>query len=581
MGADATLVNAAYRASMANVPGDWSRSFDKQYEGIMAADRALTAGLGRAVAKATGGMVTAYTERRKEEGKRESTILAAQALYAQKDQLGTDALTKAAAENTYEDASDGLNPAIRNAAYTVPTDIHNNILKRSKKVFKTKKDKQYIAEQYTRLESWKRDRINDKANIKQLSDALNNGLVNTANMDPDYKVLLAQLLDNKGDFNLKGINVYNRKSDDRLMIKFTPNRLESEARYNNMMKEVDGGQPVAPIPGEVAEQAPSQVISFQDLMNGVNYKQVEQEASVVEVNVSQPDLAAERDKHSDTFKYTPEAALAKINRELSGVIKGKKVVSDLATRDILGRNTTYREELTDMVGKMDLRQFGVEDKGDPGYEDDMKDDLLREEIIGRLINPKNPSDLKFAEEEMLKYFTDLSMQGFNNKRKEIEDSQVEVEDVKGLTWAQKMAKLKYERELNKDPDALPPYKNKKVEDMVNPQTNKKFTMWSDDIIKLQDRLSTVMKSGKINQIVPVRDQMYQWSEVKGVEGQEDKGWRKVEKQPDGKFWFIDDDLNVIKKKEARIYPTMQKVLDEQGVLFQGGGTGGAGKTNVG
>ena len=171
------------------------------------------------------------------------------------------------------------------------------------------------------------------------------------------------------------------------------------------------------------------------------------------------------------------------------------------------------------------------------------------------------------------------MQGFNNKRKEIEDSQVEVKDDKGLTWAQKMAKLKYERELNKDPNALSSYKNKKVEDMVNPQTNKKFTMWSDDIIKLQDRLSTVMKSGNKNQIVPVRDQMYQWSELEGVKGQKDIGWRKVEKQPDGKFWFIDDDGNVIKKNEARIYPTMQKVLDEQGVLFQGsGGTGGTSKT---
>ena len=36
MGADATLVAAAYRMGMANVPGDWSDSFNKMYEGISA-----------------------------------------------------------------------------------------------------------------------------------------------------------------------------------------------------------------------------------------------------------------------------------------------------------------------------------------------------------------------------------------------------------------------------------------------------------------------------------------------------------------------------------------------------------------
>ena len=41
MGADATLVNMAYRAAIAKSPGDWSSSFDKQYEGIIAANQAL------------------------------------------------------------------------------------------------------------------------------------------------------------------------------------------------------------------------------------------------------------------------------------------------------------------------------------------------------------------------------------------------------------------------------------------------------------------------------------------------------------------------------------------------------------
>tara|TARA_R100001594_G_scaffold101710_1_gene136274 strand:+ start:23 stop:508 length:486 start_codon:yes stop_codon:yes gene_type:complete len=47
--ADATLVNAAQNAAMANVPGDWSRSLNKQYEGIIASNQAV-ANIGSTIA---------------------------------------------------------------------------------------------------------------------------------------------------------------------------------------------------------------------------------------------------------------------------------------------------------------------------------------------------------------------------------------------------------------------------------------------------------------------------------------------------------------------------------------------------
>ena len=39
-GADATLVAAAYRLGQSNVPGDFSKIFEKQYEGLIAANKA-------------------------------------------------------------------------------------------------------------------------------------------------------------------------------------------------------------------------------------------------------------------------------------------------------------------------------------------------------------------------------------------------------------------------------------------------------------------------------------------------------------------------------------------------------------
>ena len=53
MGADATLVNMAYHASIANVPGNYSSSFNKQYEGLIASHRAQMGLVGTA-AQAVG-----------------------------------------------------------------------------------------------------------------------------------------------------------------------------------------------------------------------------------------------------------------------------------------------------------------------------------------------------------------------------------------------------------------------------------------------------------------------------------------------------------------------------------------------
>ena len=48
-----------------------------------------------------------------------------------------------------------------------------------------------------------------------------------------------------------------------------------------------------------------------------------------------------------------------------------------------------------------------------------KNALLKEEIIGRLIKPTNPSDLKFAEEEMTNFFEQAAFKQYKNKRTEL------------------------------------------------------------------------------------------------------------------------------------------------------------------
>ena len=65
-GADPTLVAAAYRLGQSYVPGDYSSIFEKQYQGLIAANKAK-AQAGIDVLKSIGENVDDFMESKKEE----------------------------------------------------------------------------------------------------------------------------------------------------------------------------------------------------------------------------------------------------------------------------------------------------------------------------------------------------------------------------------------------------------------------------------------------------------------------------------------------------------------------------------
>jgi len=347
----------------------------------------------------------------------EDLIANAKETYKLTNNTATELLESIAKKDKdYYNGGGSLNSNFRKVAQEVPRDIYKKILKINNIKAKTPKDKAARADQYARLENWKRERIADKGNVKAAIDAVSSGLVNYELMNPEYKVLLAQVLNRDGNLEEKGIKLFNRKSDDKLMIEYTTNRMGSEYGYNKKMEGIDLG---------IQQQGPSEVISFEELLSGIHHKQLDAETGVYDIITGQANEAALMDKDNKAFKTASwemgvGAGRSKVVKALTPIIKGRRVIADLSTRDIFGKGSTYRDDLSGLVGRMDLSKIGLVDKGVPGYEDDLANNaILKEEIIGRLINPKSSDDEKFAEEQMVEYFTLLAGQSFNNKRNEI------------------------------------------------------------------------------------------------------------------------------------------------------------------
>lgn len=88
----------------------------------------------------------------------------------------------------------------------------------------------------------------------------------------------------------------------------------------------------------------------------------------------------------------------------------------------------------------------------------------------------------------------------------------------------------------------------------------KFSMKSNDIYNLQDRMTSIMASGNVNQTMNVRNQQYVWVGKKG-------GWAKA-------TWNKDRNAYTYKKMKAtglpqRSFPTIRKVFDQHGIIVQG------------
>ena len=476
MGADATLVNAAYAAAMAHVPGDWSKIFNKQYEGLLLAHTAKSKAFGDAFQKfgevvgEIGKKANLAQEIREAEDKLK---LGLDDVYRE---LGIEPQTigelttnnaKVGVEKHEEhySAKKPANPAGLDAMRERFELLKEEIEKISNKKFLTKKDKARRTKLYNDFGIMKDTAIRNKALAIQYHKAGFGGensllnwdrmatLVDEGKLDGDLVTLIKHLHDPTANLEDYGTRVrFNDKNE--MIIDYFVGRLGIEYTINNggnieTMSSIMG--PQTELTSKLSEQefaalGPSNLpkvksIKYEDLMGILKYKATGEEAGIEAVFTNVANRASEVIKGTKTPVYSKWGGDVDENgnpitgglesesrRAIISELKNGDVVNDLATRPMFGTDRIYANDVDSIIDVLtyqkilgkDVSKFDINKDGEinrtelSAIGEDFLTNADRAKVKDVLIDPKTESELVIAQNEMADYFTNLAGQHFKN-----------------------------------------------------------------------------------------------------------------------------------------------------------------------
>ena len=451
-GADATLVAAAYRLGQSNVPGDFSKIFEKQYEGLIAANKAKASMQGEMLETVTDAFGNIVDTQRKKDKDAEDVTKKANEGYpwnddssdskyyeptAEEKVIGnyTDGQIKKSAANF--NGGSGLNPAHTDADENYIKSIseeYKNLsewkgLKQSTSNQKKKKD---LLKQIT---SFRQIYNKDQAQFSSTATSWDKGLVskNTSfKNQPELKMLWTQLMQGDANFAEKGIKVYRDASSGKKMIEYTPGRMGVE------MKSIVGD---SDYDFTLEDSKEKRQISQEELLSYIKPKETKSENDMNTIstqllgNINKTTTNPINGAKVRTIKDFDEKA-GKIERSYYDIAIATDNPNDIYTRELLVGDTprVYASDLQSnrSIDEAVISQMGI--GSDVFTAKELEDGVIdptelakhkdaKAKIMEMLTNPKTSFQKEIAAKEYAKYRTDMLRKVFNDERTRIDDAE--------------------------------------------------------------------------------------------------------------------------------------------------------------
>jgi len=472
MGADATLVNAAYAAGMANVPGDYSKIFNKQYEGLLLAHTAKWKAFGDSMAK-VGELTTASIAQQNLWDQAFTTMgdnweEFSRGIFDGKGVpsttvggLATDNAQKGVDDNVQHYEEGGSLPASHfNAVQERFENIKSEIKKIDNKKFRTRKDKKKRVELYKNYELLKQELLKDKATaIKYHSSGTGgeNSLIDWTGMskaadrgelDPELITLLKHVHDPKIDFEDYGIRVWINDKNEKI-VDYFEGRLGIEYSVNN------GGSMFNMMTYGTTPKTKS--IKYRDLMKIIKYRPLEQVNNIdavfdnIETQATAVIKGTKTPINSSWTNNITGGLKSESRKAFMAELKDGKTLNYLATTDLFGTGRIYENDIDNIIDVLtyekilgkDLSQFDtsgdgvIDEKELSGIGENFLSQADKNKIKEVLTNPKTEEELVIAQNEFADYLTSIGEQHFNNNKPAaiINNNNIIVE---GMPWANRM-----------------------------------------------------------------------------------------------------------------------------------------------
>ena len=451
MAVDQVLVNAAFKLGESYNPGDYSKIYNKQYEGLIELNKqnALAwSKVAQSAEKAVGKIYKAKTKRAKKEDKINQGLITDVNKGITEINKLLPSLCKTQFEGVINENvdyyNDGgtLNQSIIDPAQVKFEDLYEELEAIKLKTWQTKEDRTRRTEIRKILTSAKKHLVDLRPEVTSVMNGVKEGHYNLDRSfkdDPILGVLASQWLEPSAD-HYKNFGITTSFNDNfEPIVTYDPAKvLRAQYLYNSKGKDED--MDIVNLLGELGVGSGEKSIKVQDLFGMLHKRDIKSANKINEVNA---DLITSWDEtmsgtgRQRVYEYENfDKFEGTVYNNYESIIYDKDEdghsmdIYDFATTDqkILGGTVNYLKDLTadvSFINNLKYEDIGLDSRLD-GSDGSTPDGIIqpgeviiqsdRNILIDALINPKTEDQRKIASQQLAWYLTQKTKQILEDRR---------------------------------------------------------------------------------------------------------------------------------------------------------------------